>query len=59
MSEIQVTVGDQRGLNVQSLVNAIEGSYVTPEGRKVRVKIGRGEYVDGTPQGTLRLVDAA
>lgn len=54
---LQVLVTDQRGLNIPSLIRAIEDDYVTPDGNWVRVEIGQGEFVDGLPVGALRLVD--
>jgi hypothetical protein len=54
---IQAVVTDQRGLNLASLVGAIQAAYRTPQGRRVKVKIGQGVYIDGVPEGTLRLVD--
>lgn len=57
MTTIQVTVTDQRGVNVLSLIEVIEGGYVTPEGGRVDVTVGKGLNVDGLPQGYLRLTD--
>jgi hypothetical protein len=55
--KIQTLVADQRGLDLVALAKAIEASYYTPAGKRVRVKIGQGVYIDGTPEGTLRIVD--
>lgn len=55
---IQVTVADQRGVNIGMLIRALEAAYLTPEGRNVRVKIGQGLHIDGVPEGLIRLVDA-
>lgn len=54
---MQITVGDSKGLNVKSLVEAIEAHYVTPEGCRVRVVVGQGPFADGLPQGALVLFD--
>lgn len=56
--KIQVTLADQHGLDVHNLIHVLEQHYRTPEGKRVRVKIGQGEFIDGLPEGYLRLVDA-
>lgn len=55
--KIQCLVFDQRGLDIARLAACIQTHYHTPEGRPVKVKIGQGEYVDGCPAGSLRIVD--
>ena len=57
MRPLQITVGDSKGLNVPSLIAAIEAHYVTPEGCRVRVVLGQGPFADGLPQGALVLFD--
>lgn len=54
---IEATIADQQGLSVPRLISVIEEHYVTPKGRSVRVKRGRGVYTDGVPTNVLRLVD--
>lgn len=54
---LQVLVTDQRGLDIRKLIEAIHLHYRTPEGRPVKIEIGRGIYTDGIPEGALRLVD--
>lgn len=56
---LEVRIADQYGINRRSLIAAIEEHYRTPEGKRVRVKIGQGEYIDGLPEGWLRLVNAS
>lgn len=58
MMRIQMLVADQRGLDVQSLIEAIERHYTTPAGSPVRVHVAQGLYLDGAPEGTLLLKDA-
>lgn len=55
---MQITVCDQHGVDIAGLIKALEASYLTPEGRRVRVKVGQGLHIDGTPEGLLRMVDA-
>lgn len=55
MAPLQVTVGDPDGLNVGSLIHAIEAGYRTADGRRVRVYVGQGVVVDGLTPGLLYL----
>lgn len=52
---LQVTIGAPDGLDIGTLIAAIEVAYRTPAGQPVRVHVGRG-VSDGLPPGMLYLV---
>lgn len=50
---LQVTIGSAQGVNVQSLIYAIQAGYQDPDGHHVEVHIGTG--VDGLTPGMILL----
>jgi len=55
MRPLQVLVGDSRGLDVHQIKRLIEAHYLTPDGHRVDIAIGQGQFIDGLPLGGLIL----